>query len=359
MVSTQLDTRFYYHRLTPIGFKPYEPIPLSTRSVLLEAEQHHVAWEQIPGVRMIKLEYQGKVQFFHTQVSATTTSLATYCTDDKKSTKGLLRHHGISVPKGYFLIQEDDTPEIFKAAFDSLKKPVVTKPFDANQGSGVTVGITTYEEYEQGLQVAFATAQSSNKAALIEEMFMGKEYRVLATQDKVIGITERMPANVVGDGTSTIAALIEKKNDDPRRGDDFIHTGLKKIVIDAEVERHLEQQNLTLKSIPEKGERILLRFNSNLSTGGDSIDLTDEVHPSVKEISMQVMRAIPGLAWGGIDFMSSDIYAEQTEDSYCIVEVNDSPGFFMHDFPYEGSSRHAAREFLYLMYPELRKSKQN
>jgi hypothetical protein len=68
------------------------------------------------------------------------------------------------------------------------------------------------------------------------------------------------------------------------------------------------------------------------------------------------VRAIPGLSFAGIDFMTTDITQPQTEDSYVIIEVNTSPGFDIHDSPYVGKNRHSALEFLYLMLPELKNS---
>jgi glutamate--cysteine ligase len=82
--------------------------------------------------------------------------------------------------------------------------------------------------------------------------------------------------------------------------------------------------------------------------------VTDVAHPSVKEIALKVMAAIPGLEFAGIDFMTTDIAAPQSAGTYIIVEVNGSPGFCIHDYPYEGQNRHAAREFLFLIFPELR-----
>lgn len=108
-------------------------------------------------------------------------------------------------------------------------------------------------------------------------------------------------------------------------------------------------------SIPQKGKRIYLRRVSNVSQGGAAIDFTDKVHSSVKEIALKAINAVPGLSFAGIDFLSKDITKKQTQDSYIIIEINDSPGFDIHDFPYEGENRHAAREFLFLMFPELKK----
>ena len=86
--------------------------------------------------------------------------------------------------------------------------------------------------------------------------------------------------------------------------------------------------------------------------GGDSIDLTDETHDSVKEICLKAINAIPGLELGGVDFMTEDISAEQKEGTYAILEINDTPGPDIHDFPYKGKNRHAGIEFLKILFDE-------
>jgi len=176
----------------------------------------------------------------------------------------------------------------------------------------------------------------------------------LATKRKVIGVINREPANVTGDGTHGIGELVEMKNRDPKRGDEH-DSFLTKIKIDGTVIKKLSEQGLTPDSVPANGVKIYLRNNSNLSTGGDSVDYTDIIHPGYKKIAVRAVRAIPGLAYSGIDLMSRDISEKPAPGSYIIIEMNSSPGLRSHHEPYSGKSRDAAKEIIDMLFPETKK----
>jgi D-alanine-D-alanine ligase-like ATP-grasp enzyme len=342
---------YIYQHFSPKGLRLDKRVSNSSRLVLKEAEQHGVSWIINPGTQVVQLSYAGKEASYYHQVPSSTTALAIYTAQDKKTTGHLLDAAGVSVPKGY-RVMPSDTFEYHEEVYNALKKPLVVKPSNGDLGDNITIHITTYPEYQEALVLALSY-DSKEPSAIVEEMFEGKEYRILATQDKVIGILNRVPANVIGDGSSSIRQLIAQKNAEEIRSEDGLHSHLK-IKMDADLRRNIIKQGLTLDSILQPDQEIFLRKVSNISKGGDAIDCTDLAHPSVKAIALKAMRTIPGLAFGGIDFMTKDITKEQTSDSYVIVELNDSPGFDIHDAPYIGENRHAAQEFLYLMFPQLR-----
>jgi len=152
-------------------------------------------------------------------------------------------------------------------------------------------------------------------------------------------VAYRMPANVIGDGVKTIEELINAKN--IGRGEDYTHP-LLKIKVDYEVERHLTEQKLKLQSIPKKDELIFLRKNSNLSTGGDSIDLTEEMPDFYKKIAEKAAKAA-GLKIAGIDIIIKDIQKTPNNKNYIIVELNAPAMLSMHNFPYAGKNRNVAK----------------
>ncbi|MDF1551303.1 MAG: bifunctional glutamate--cysteine ligase GshA/glutathione synthetase GshB, partial [Bacteroidales bacterium] len=156
---------------------------------------------------------------------------------------------------------------------------------------------------------------------------------------QTIAVAYRMPANVVGDGKKNINELINDKN--IVRGEDYTHP-LLKIKIDYEVERHLKEQKLNLESVPKSGERIFLRKNSNLSTGGDSIDLTDDMPDFYKKIAEKAARAA-GLKIAGIDIIIKNIHKTPNHKNYIVVELNAPAMLSMHDYPYVGKNRNVAR----------------
>lgn len=345
-------TKLRYQHFAPDGLRDNKKVSNSSRLILLEAERHGVKWEIVPGTQVVILEYKGRQVSYYHQVPSTTSALAKYSCNNKKITRNLLTNAGVVVPKG-FQVSKRSSAEYLREVYDDLKKPLVVKPVNGYAGESITVEIDSYPSYLQALELAFAYS-SKDSTALVEEMFEGEEYRILATRDKVIGIVHRVPGNVVGDGVHTIRQLIEQKNAEEIREENGLQSHLQ-IKIDKDLHQNLAELGLNLDTIPEVDEQVFLRKVSNISKGGDAIDYTDLAHPSVKEIVLEAIRAIPGLSFAGVDLITSDITQQQTNDSYVIIEINDSPGFDIHDYPYEGTNRHAAREFLYLLYPELKK----
>lgn len=343
---------YYFQRLTPKGLVDDELVTPSTSLILEEADNHGVKYRSIPGTFVVELEHQGKKQYLKAQVPFQTSYIGSYIAENKTATKASLINQGVSVPKGFSIISSDPK-SYWVEIFNALKKPLVVKPSNMNKGQNVFMNMISQVEYEEAVTTCFLELCGNEANVVVEELFEGNEYRITATQEKVLAIVNRVPANVIGDGKHTIAELVEEKNADPRRVTDPNGT-LVKIILDDDADKYLADQGLTTDFIPAAEQQIFLRRTSNISTGGDSIDATDLAHPSVLEIALQAMKAFPGLAIAGIDFMTQDITKPQTKDSYVIIEVNTSPGFSIHDFPYQGKNRHVAREFLYILFPELR-----
>ena len=203
-------TKLIYQQFSLNGLEKIQDLAGSSKLIIKEAEMHGVKWKIIPGTQVITLSYKGKEKSFYHQVSSATTALAMYC-DDKMITKNLLKNANISVPNGY-TVNRDHDEEYKKAIFDSLKKPLAVKPSNGAHGTNVSLNIDTYEKYLSAIELAFSYSESSKAVVVVEEMFEGKEYRILATRDKVIGILNRVPANVIGNGKNTIEELIQEKN---------------------------------------------------------------------------------------------------------------------------------------------------
>ncbi len=261
----------------------------------------------------------------------------------KYVTKQFLSEDNISVSKGQKFTRSEINNSI--EYFHTLQKPVVLKPISGTWGSDVFLNINSIEDLEKKIAIILKT----NPSFLLEEQSEGKEYRILATRNEVLGIIYRVPANIVGDGTKTIQELITEKNADPRRGKDH-SKALVQIKIDDEVIEKLTEQSLTLDSIPHNNQQILLRNNSNISTGGDSIDYTDKAHPAVAELAKKVIRAIPDLPYAGFDFLTPDITKDPNEVGYTVIEINDSPMLSMHHKPFEGKERNVSSKIIDLLF---------
>ncbi len=248
-------------------------------------------------------------------------------------TRQFLQRKGISHAKGV-LLEPGYQPEVL----DSVRLPAVVKPADTDHGIAVSTNIQTKQELNSAIENAF----KFSKKVIVEEYFQGQEYRFLVIDFEVRAIAWREPANVTGDGKLTIRQLIDKKNEG--RGNDYRHP-LLKITIDEEVKRHLEAASLSPESILKKGEKIYLRKNSNLSTGGDSIDVTDDIPAFYKDMAVQAARSA-GLKIAGIDIIIKDLEKSPSPENYIVVELNAPAMLSMHDYPYIGKNRHVEKYVL-------------
>lgn len=193
--------------------------------------------------------------------------------------------------------------------------PVIVKPNSGSQGCGVSL-VHNKKEFYRAMRVAF----KNDRIALVQRPVKGKDYRIVILDKKLISAYERIPLSVIGDGKSTILSLLKKKQKK------FIassrDTQIK--VNDPRMVEKLHHQGLTFRSIPKKGERIYLLDNANLSTGGDSVDVTNAVHPEFREIAIKLTKDM-GLRLCGVDLMiEGDI--TQKPNKYWVLEINSAPG---------------------------------
>ena len=180
---------------------------------------------------------------------------------------------------------------------------------------------------------------------LLEEFVTGKEYRFMVINNEVSGILHRVPANVTGHSERSIRELVEEKNKNPLRGKGY-KTPLEKIDLDENVALFLKQQGLNFDSIPSEGEIIYLRENSNISTGGDSVDYTDSIPDYFKKIAVESAKAI-GANICGVDMMIDDFSDENSK--YAIIELNFNPAIHIHSYPFIGTERNIAKDILSLL----------
>ena len=297
----------------------------------------------------LELSYRKHFEYIIGQKSSKTSAPASYAEGNKALTRSLLSRKKISVAKGMLFHKNkiDEAYEFIK----EIEYPVVIKPFDGAHGDSVFIGLKN----KKGCDEAIKKIIEKNNYVLIEREFKGKEFRFITTSSKVLAVTYRDPANVVGDGIHNIRELIKIKNSDPMRGEKN-EKPLTKIKIDNITKQNLVEQNIKLDYIPAKERKIYLRKESNISTGGDSIDVTDQVHLELKKIAVRSVKAIPGLAYAGVDLMTNkDISKKPTKSSYIIVELNSSPGIYPQHFPYQGKSRNVAKEIIDILFPETKR----
>lgn len=318
------------------GFKFHglEDMELSTQLLLKAAILKGVNFEIIDrDENFIRLYRDSKEEYV---VQATKTSLDSYSSilmmENKVVTKKVLDRGNIEVPKG----REYHTLESAMADFYRWRdREIVIKPKSTNFGLGISIfkDSVDIDLYRRGLELAF----EHDKTLLVEQFVHGREFRIFIIDGEVAGVLHRVPANITGDGVSTISQLIDIKNRDPLRGKGY-KTPLEKIDKGEAEKIFLSTQNLTFESVVPDREIVYLRENSNVSTGGDSIDFTDELDSSYKQIAVDAAKYM-GVRITGLDMMIEDIYAEATPDNYSVIEMNFNPAIHIHCYPYRGENR--------------------
>jgi len=258
--------------------------------------------------------------------------------DRKQDSRIILKRNNISVVESkVFQFKE------FKKGTNFAEKigfPVVVKPTTLSRGKGITTNIQNSDELKLAWEKG-AAAYSKNKrikSLMIEKHFVGDDYRFFVVDGKLVSASLRKRANVVGDGKSTILDLIKIKNVERKKNPYLASFLIPEDIKELDVLRH---QNLSLDLIPEKGKEIILRSQSNLSAGGDSIDVTDSIHPGFKKIAIKSVQVIPGIDYAGVDFITRDITKKPTESNYIVGEIEFSPAPFTH-FPFKGKPRNMA-----------------
>lgn len=197
----------------------------------------------------------------------------------------------------------------------ALGFPFITKPNSGSQGSEVTKIYNKTEFY-----LAMKRIFKKDKIALVEKYIQGRDYRVVVLDKDVISAYERIPLNVTGDGKSTIKNLIMKKQISFSKIKRDIKIDNKSTII----KNKLKRQGYTLASVLPKSETIYLLDNANLSSGGDSIDVTNKIHNEFKKIAISLTGDM-GLRLCGVDLMvEGDI--KEKPNKYFIIEVNAAPG---------------------------------
>jgi cyanophycin synthetase len=184
---------------------------------------------------------------------------------------------------------------------------------------------------------------------IVEQFFAGADHRILVIGGEIVALAKRVPAHVIGDGSSSITRLVDDINLDPRRGEGHASV-LTRIDFDEAVDHYLAASGMTRESVPAAGQVVPLRPTANLSTGGTAIDRTDEIHPYNALVARRAAKIV-GLDIAGIDFVCPDISKSVRDTGGGIIEVNAGPGFRMHLEPFQGRPRNVARPVLDLLFP--------
>lgn len=289
------------------------------------------------------LASEDREHYFESSKGDKTTDLAYEICNDKHLTKEYLLKAGVPIAQGKRFEEDADNDDIVSYA-ESLGFPLVIKPTSANGGKGVISNISNKERFLSALN--YVRNELDYKEVIVEKFVSGDEYRFVVVDGKVVGVLNRVPAHIVGDGIHTIRELVRSKNTERRKNP---HLKSRMIKIDKQVKNLLESNGYSLNSVPLEGEIIPLRLTSNLSTGGDSVDLTDQVSDELKQIAIDGTKAIPGLTVSGMD-----IIVDHEKNTGVVIEANTRPGLGGHLFPVEGTPRDLPKEIVDFYFPETK-----
>ncbi len=314
----------------------------STEALVRAAETLGIPWMQLETCDLIQFGYGKYQQRVQAALTSHSNVLGVELACNKENTKKILAHLGVPVPLG-------KTIYAFKELEDTINDlggfPIVIKPLDGNHGRGITIDIQSWEQAE----IAYDRARDVSKGVIVEHFYQGRDHRILVVNHQVVAVAERVPAHVVGNGTDTIGSLVDRENQDSRRGEGHDNI-LTQIQLDAATDEMLIRQGFTLDTILPSAQICYLRATANLSTGGIAIDRTDEIHPDNIWLAERVSRII-GLDVAGIDVITTDITKPLREADGVIVEVNAAPGLRMHLAPSQGVGRNVAAPILQMLFP--------
>ncbi|SHF34871.1 cyanophycin synthetase [Lampropedia hyalina DSM 16112] len=312
----------------------------STGSIVQAAVARGIPYRRLTRGSLVQFGWGSRQRRIQAAEIDATSTVAESIAQDKELSKKLLLAAGVPVPLGRPVHSVDDA---WQAALE-IGLPVVTKPQDGNQGKGVTVNIQTREALEH----AYRSAAEYGSTVLLEKYLPGQDYRLLVVGHRLAAAARREPPQVIGDGQHSVRELVEQVNQDPRRSDGHA-TSLTRIRLDDIALAQMALQGLTPDAIPADQQKVVLRHNANLSTGGSATDVTDEVHPAVAASAVAAAQMV-GLDICGVDVVCDSVQRPLEEQSGGVVEVNAAPGLRMHLSPSYGQPRPIGKYVIDTLY---------
>ena len=340
----QAFERFY-------ALSAFDNMELSTQALLFDLIQKGIKTEILDeNDQFLCLQHGEHIEYVKNgNMTSHDSYISPLIMENKVVTKKVLAKAGFNVPQSV----EFTSLEQAVASYPLFEgRAVVFKPKSTNYGLGISIfqqGVHNRDDFTKAVEIAFC----EDKEIMVEDYLVGTEYRFFVLGEETLAVLLRVPANVVGDGVHTVAQLVATKNAHPLRGDGS-RTPLKKIALGDIEQLQLKEQGLTVDSIPAKDQLVQLRANSNISTGGDSIDMTDEMHDSYKRLAVGITKAM-GAAVCGVDLIIPNLKkpAEASLSSWGVIEANFNPMMMMHIFPYAGKSHRLTQNVIKMLFPEL------
>lgn len=215
-----------------------------------------------------------------------------------------------------------------------LNYPVVAKPTLLGYGGrDVLCNIKNKEVLIDFLDYCFEDYE-----VMTVEAFHGglKSYRVMILEGKIIGLLERIPATVVGDGKHTLQQLIDLENN--RRQSYVGNVSIDRLAINQEYRIRMAELGITAETVISKDDNVMLCYTSNALLGGTMQAL--DVSLICQENRKLLVDAADWLKVGvvGFDLACEDIGLPMIRagSTDIIVEANNNPDITIHEKPLKG-----------------------
>ncbi|SDO06704.1 hypothetical protein [Alkalicoccus daliensis] len=258
---------------------------------------------------------------------------------DKAAAKKILEAGKVPVPRG-FIMQPSEDLKVLHTRSETLEFPLVVKSANGSFGLSVVTGLTSIDELTKAFQQLKKVYPE--ESIMIEEHLSGAEYRVYVVGEEVAGTIERVPANIIGDGSTAIRTLIEQKNQKRKQNP---HLKYFPIIVDEEIHQMLKMQQLSLNAVLPQGQQIFLRNRSNISLGGDPIDRLEEIPESLKAAAVNALKAFPDFPHGTVDIIMSS-------KGPTVIEVNPTAKLGSLLYPSKGQGRDVPKAIVDYYFPE-------
>lgn len=303
-----------------------------------------------PG-QLFSLSSKDKTHYFFRTRGDEVTNEAVVIGKDKEKTKKALKEAGVLVPEGKQFSAAIMDEKILSDA-DKLGYPLVLKPTDGSFGRGVVSNITSAGELEFSLE--YIRNELGMRDVIVEQYIPGNEYRLYVVGEEVVGAIQRIPANVVGDAKSSIQTLIDRKNEERSLNPRLVSCPIQ---LGQEVSDMLGRKGYTVDTVPEQGEQVFLSGKSNISLGGDPVDVLETLPDEVKNTAVSALQAISGLTHGAVDLI---VHGDKPiEKAAYVLELNPTSQIGGILYPLKGKSRDVPAAIIDYYFPETVDVKKN
>lgn len=314
-----------------IGPSPEGDVNIYARIIIDEARRRGIGVEiEDAAAGIFTLTHGARTVCCRESLSDFTTAVAMSRCDDKALTRRLLERAGLAVPDQIDI----RTPEE-AIAFLEKHRRIVIKPARGEQGRGVFVDLRHRHE----VLVAYETARRLSERVIAEEFVSGEDLRAIVIDGEVVAAAIRRPATIIGDGVHTVIELIEKQS--RRRA--AATGGESRIPLDEETERCVRSAGFGFTDVLPQGEGLAVRKTANLHTGGTIYDVTEHLHPTIREAAVKA-AAVLHMPVVGFDF----IVRSPDQPHYRFIEANERPGLANHE------PQPTVEKFIDFLFPETK-----